>query len=62
MSNKPHYKSAALEALHSTIAEMNEAGLVDDATLRRFDASCLCSTSEAQPIRQGPQAREHQTS
>jgi len=35
------YKSKALAALHETVSDMFEAGVIDKRTMRRFDASCL---------------------
>ncbi len=35
------YKSKALAALHETVSDMFEAGVIDKRTMRDFDASCL---------------------
>jgi putative transcriptional regulator len=40
MTNKT-YKSEALEAIHSTVIDMYDAGVIDKKTLRQFDQSCL---------------------
>ena len=50
MTSKAHrYKSDALEAIHSTCVDLYEAGLLDEATMRRFDASCLLPLTKSQP-------------
>lgn len=41
MSKASKYNSEIHEAIHTTIAGMYRAGTVDDATMRKFDASCL---------------------
>jgi putative transcriptional regulator len=38
------YKSGPMQALHEGIADLHEAGLVDKATMRRFDERCLTPT------------------
>jgi len=38
---KKRYKSEAFEAIHSTISDMHEIGLVDKETMREFDENCL---------------------
>lgn len=41
MSKNKTYKSNALAAIHETVSDLFEIGLVDKATMRRFDKSCL---------------------
>lgn len=38
---KKTYKTEALAAIHETVADLSESGLVDKRTLRRFDDLCL---------------------
>ena len=45
MRNKT-YKTDALAAIHETIADLNEAGLVDKRTMREFDKLCLTPVVE----------------
>lgn len=35
------YKSEALEAIHSTVIDMYDIGVIDKKTMRQFDRSCL---------------------
>ena len=37
------YRSEALEVLHKTVSGLHRAGVIDDATMRRFDDGCLIS-------------------
>jgi len=39
--NKNKYKSDAFEAIHSTATAFHNAGVIDKATMRHFDESCL---------------------
>jgi putative transcriptional regulator len=41
MSKTKTYKSDALAAVHETVSDMFEAGVIDKQTLRHFDDSCL---------------------
>ncbi|STX81698.1 putative zinc finger/helix-turn-helix protein, YgiT family [Legionella busanensis] len=41
MPRNKTYKSEAMEAIHSTVMDMYDAGVVDKKTLRKFDQSCL---------------------
>jgi len=41
MATKLKYKSEALEAIHSAVSGMYEAGTIDKTTMKRFDESCL---------------------
>jgi len=38
---KKTYRSEALAAVHETVADLHDAGLVDKRTMKRFDESCL---------------------
>jgi putative transcriptional regulator len=38
------YKSDMMRVLHEGMADLYESGLVDKATMRRFDARCLTPT------------------
>lgn len=42
---KKKYRSEALEALHESATDLYKAGLIDDKTMREFDASCLTAFS-----------------
>ncbi|OGV47590.1 MAG: transcriptional regulator [Legionellales bacterium RIFCSPHIGHO2_12_FULL_42_9] len=48
MTNKT-YKSEALEAVHTTVVDMYEAGIIDKKTMRKFDRSCLTPIHEFSP-------------
>lgn len=41
MNKNSTYKSEAMEAVHSMVTDMHEAGVVDKKTLRKFDQACL---------------------
>lgn len=41
MKSQKIYKSDALAAIHETVAGLFESGLVDKATMRKFDRFCL---------------------
>jgi DNA-binding transcriptional regulator YiaG len=41
------YRSEALEVLHKTVVGLHRVGVIDDATMRRFDDGCLISTTKA---------------
>jgi len=43
------YKSKALAAIHETVSDMFEAGVIDKQTMRRFDESCLTPVRELSP-------------
>jgi len=47
-SNKT-YKSDALAAIHETVADLHDAGLMDKKTLRRFDQLCLTPVEKLSP-------------
>ena len=42
-------KSDAFEAIHSAVAGMERAGMIDKATMRDFDEACLAVTPSIAP-------------
>ncbi|HWE21961.1 MAG TPA: DNA-binding transcriptional regulator [Hyphomicrobiaceae bacterium] len=46
---KRAYRSDALRAAHVTVEGLHKIGLVDKATMRRFDASCLTTVENLGP-------------
>jgi putative transcriptional regulator len=42
----PKFRSRLAEAIHETAADLHRAGVVDGATMRQFDASCLMVVDE----------------
>jgi putative transcriptional regulator len=51
MTTNRKYKSDAFEAIHSNVTGMFRAGTIDQATMRRFDASCLSVPAPMEPKR-----------
>lgn len=47
-SNKT-YKTDAFEAIHETVSDLYEAGIVDKQTMRKFNKSCLTEIHEFSP-------------
>jgi len=43
------YKSNALAALHESIQDLHEIGIVDKKTMRKFDSSCLTAVGDMEP-------------
>ena len=43
------YKSNALAALHESIQDLHDIGIVDKKTMRKFDISCLAPVEEMNP-------------
>ncbi len=43
------YKSEALAAVHQTMEDLSEIGLVDKITMKEFDDSCLDPVAELPP-------------
>jgi len=41
MNKTKTYKSEALAAIHETVSDMHDAGVIDKQTMRHFDESCL---------------------
>ena len=53
MRQDAKYKSAALKAVHQSASALLRAGAIHEATMRRFDASCLVlRTTPAQGLDQ----------
>lgn len=40
------YRSPEQAAIHEMMSDLHEIGLVDDQTMRQFDASCLARPGE----------------
>ena len=56
-NKKPKYRSDAMTVAHRTAAGLHRIGVIDKATMREFDASCLTpveplTPSEIQAIRE----------
>ena len=49
MTTEPKFKSDAFEAIHSNVADMYRAGMIDKTTMRRFDDACLAVPAEIEP-------------
>ena len=49
MTARPRFKSDAFEAIHSAVAGMERAGMIDKATMRDFDEACLAVTPSIAP-------------
>ncbi len=49
MKKTKTYKSEAFAAIHETVSDMYEAGVIDKQTMRRFDDSCLTPIHEFTP-------------
>jgi len=49
MTKKSKYKSAAFEAIHSSVTGMYRSKTVDKTTMRHFDEMCLSVPSELGP-------------
>lgn len=43
------YKSDIFAAIHETVSDLHEVGLVDKRTMRRFDESCLTPVTNLSP-------------
>ncbi len=43
------YRSPALAAIHESVSDLHEIGLVDDRTMRTFDIGCLTPILELSP-------------
>ena len=46
---KKTYRSEALGAVHETVSDLHDAGLMDKRTLRKFDELCLTPVRPMQP-------------
>ncbi len=49
MTAKRKFKSDAFEAIHSSVVALHEIGVIDKATMREFDESCLTALTEIDP-------------
>jgi putative transcriptional regulator len=49
MPKTKNYKSPEHAAVHEMISDLREIGLVDKATMRRFDVSCLTPVEKITP-------------
>lgn len=49
MTKRKTCNSEALSAIHETISDMYEAGVIGKQTMRRFDESCLTPVQEFTP-------------
>ena len=49
MNKSKTYKSEALEAIHTTVVDMFDAGVINKKTMRKFDRSCLTPIHEFLP-------------
>ena len=47
---KPKFRSDIAEAMHETARGMHRVGLIDKATMREFDLSCLTTVEELAPL------------
>ena len=52
------YRSGIAAAMHETVSDLHEIGLVDEKTMCRFDESCL-TTVEDESSEVSPAARRH---
>ncbi len=50
MKTTRKYKSDAMEAIHSSAQALFDVGAINKTTMRHFDASCVMSASEIEPI------------
>jgi putative transcriptional regulator len=49
MTTKRKYKSDAFESIHSTASAFHSVGVIDKATMRHFDESCLDVLTKIEP-------------
>ena len=50
MSTNKTYKSEIFEAVHQTVLDMYDAGVLDKKTMRQFDRACLTLIHEFLPL------------
>jgi putative transcriptional regulator len=50
MSTNKTYKSDVFEAVHETVVDMFDAGVIDKKTMRQFDRACLTPIHEFLPV------------
>src|SRR5258708_11422788 len=63
MTKNRTYKSDALAAIHETVSDYYEAGVIDKQTMRHFDDSCLTpihefTSEEIQALREREQVSQ----
>ena len=46
---KKKYKSDVLQSVHKTASGLHRIGLIDEKTMREFDASCLTIVKDLSP-------------
>jgi|SRR5208283_3336352 len=46
---KKKYKSAVFQSVHETATGLQRIGLIDEKTMREFDASCLTTVKDLSP-------------
>ncbi len=49
MTQTKRYRSDALRSLHEVAADLHNVGVIDKATMRRFDLSCLTPVEPLEP-------------
>ncbi|MCF6776231.1 DNA-binding transcriptional regulator [Thiotrichales bacterium 19X7-9] len=49
MKKNKTYKSEAFEAIHETMLDLHEAGVVSKQTMRKFDQKCLTPIHDFKP-------------
>jgi putative transcriptional regulator len=49
MATKRRFKSDAFESIHSSASALLKVGVIDKATMRTFDESCLAPLSPVEP-------------
>jgi putative transcriptional regulator len=55
---KKKYKSDVLQSVHETVSGLHRIGLINEKTMREFDASCLTTVIDLTP-KQIAQVRKH---
>jgi putative transcriptional regulator len=50
MTKETKFKSDAFEVIHTSAAALLKVGVIDKATMRDFDASCLTAPVEIGPL------------
>ncbi len=49
MTQKTSYRSDALQSLHEVAEDLHDVGVIDKATMRHFDLSCLTPVEPLDP-------------
>ncbi|APW47764.1 helix-turn-helix domain-containing protein [Rhodoferax antarcticus] len=49
MTTKPKFKSDAFKAIHASATALHKVGVIDKATMREFDASCITVLTAIEP-------------